>query len=245
MFLEFVAVDWWFVFSSLLWILGMAIILITLGYYDYSTSRKRIKLSDLLNSGSFKKYLILGLSFIIIGLPISLIRSGREASPKYFFVDYNVYDTGKIRPLEIVDHIGFENDELEMNTRNPAGENFQYPIESGSITMPWEGYVGTPFLKLSKGTYAIEFEARGSKAADEFAKIFVFLVALKKSMVGMQKLIETQELSEEMKSYRLKFEVNNELIGKIRVQFFNNGGDEKGGDRNVWIRGVKVSRIDD
>ncbi len=243
MFIEFVVVDWRLISANFLWILGAAIILITLSYHEFLASQKKIKFWNILMASSFKKYSILGLTLIALGLFFSPISSGGQTSSKFFFIDYNVFDSEKIKPVEFSESINFTNNEMEMNTKNPAGDNLQYPIENGLIVMPWNGYVGTPFIKLHKGNYIIEFEARGSRADNEFAKIFVFLVALKKRMLAMQKLFETKELSETMKTYSLKFEVEKETVGKIRIQFFNDGGDERAGDRNVWISGMKIHRI--
>lgn len=242
MFIEFVVVDWRLIFLNFLWILGAAIILITLSYHEFLASQKKIEFWHIFKASSFKKYSILGLILIALGLFLSPISSGRQTSSKYFFIDYNVFDSGRIKPIEFSESINFRNDEMEM--KNPAGDNLQYPIENGYIVMLWNGYVGTPFIKLFKGNYILEFEARGSKADNEIAKFFVFFVALKKRMLTMQKLLETKELSETMKTYSLKFEVEKKAVGKIRIQFYNDRVDEKGGDRNVWIRGMKIRRID-
>jgi len=245
MFIEFAAVDWWFIFNNSLWILGAAIVLITFSYHEYLVSRKKVKFLDILKTLSFKKYSILGLTLVVAGLSLSEINLGRKGLLKYIFVDYNVYDLRKIKALEFYQSKSFQNNELEMNIRNSTEDKFEYPIEKGLVVMAWNGYVGTPFLKLQKGNYIFEFEARGSKADNEYAKTLVFFVVLKRRMLTVQKLIEPQELSEEMRMYSFKFEVKKEEVGKIRIQFINDRVDDKGRDRNVWIRGVKISRVDD
>ena len=42
----------------------------------------------------------------------------------------------------------------------------------------------------------------------------------------------------------MKHEVKKRVEVKIILQFFNDGGDEKGGDRNIWIRNISIKKMD-
>jgi hypothetical protein len=108
--------------------------------------------------------------------------------------------------------------------------------------MPWNGGIGTPFFAVEEGDYSFEFDAQGSNAGGEFAKVLVYFAVLENGRLILRKLLGNLELTGQRNPYNFSFQAESARVGKIRIQFYNDGGDEKGGDRNVFIGNIKLKR---
>lgn len=235
MLLEYYTINWWLLLSNFIWILGAAIIIAAFSYIEFLIWKQKIKTIKFFTRRSFKKYLFLSLVLPVVGLILSSFNFSKNPSPsKFIFIDYNICDLGEIEKYYIGESLNISVYEMIMSRK--------YPVRNNKISMPWNGYIGTPFIKFASGHYAVEFEAYGSEAHHEFSKIYVFFLVMKNKKLVLNKIMKTIELKEK-KKYRLKFEVDENKIGKIRIQFFNDDGDEKGGDRNVWIGALKIIKI--
>lgn len=236
MFLEYYVIDWWWVISNFVWILGAAIILSAFSYYEFLTWRQKIRRTEIFRRTSFKKSFFLGLILLAAGLIFSLINFKNDSSlTRLKFIDTNIYNPNKIEKYDIGELLIISTHEMEMNKK--------YRIRNNLIEMPWSGYVGTPFINFASGHYTVEFEAHGSEAGNEFSKIWVIFLVIENKKLALHKFLKQIELTETKKKYSLKFEAEENKIGRIRIQFFNDGSDDKGGDRNVWIGKVKIRKL--
>jgi len=237
MFIEFHAIDWWLVIFNFVWILGAAIILSDFSYHEFLTKGKEIKLTDILKKSSFKKPLFAGVILLSIGIVFSSINSKNDyLLIRFTYIDYNIYDPAKIEKYDI-------GKLLNIPTHGMEVKNKKYRVSNNLIAMSWNGYVETPFIKFTCGHYALEFEAFGSEANNEFSKIVVALLVIKDKKLVLHNFIKIIGLTELKKGYRLKFEVEESKTGKIRVRFFNDFVGKKGNDRNVWIGGMKIEKL--
>jgi hypothetical protein len=236
MFIKYYVIDWWLLFSNFVWILGIAITIATFSYHEFLTMQQKVKKLEIFRKSSFKKSIFLGLILIGVGLFLTSLNSSNNfSSAKFRFIDYNIYKPEEIEKFDDGEALIISTHKMEMNKN--------YLISKNKISMWWNGYIGTPFMKFVSGQYAIEFEAYGSEALNEYSKILISFLVLKNKNLILKKLLKEIELTEIKRKYFLKFETEKNQIGRIRIQFFNDGGDEKGGDRNVWIEGLKIRKL--
>jgi tetratricopeptide (TPR) repeat protein len=101
------------------------------------------------------------------------------------------------------------------------------------IVMVWNVKFKTP--PFDKGKYLLNISARGSAAEGVFARLKVY---------NNEKLIETLYLEENYKIYRLNVESKEKF--SLFFEFDNDGGSpQTGEDRNIWMNGVYLEKLND
>jgi hypothetical protein len=242
MFIKYYSFDWLFLIMNAMWIIGGAFILTVVSYAEFLISRTKARRREIYATRSLKGWLVIGFILVISGYAFSPNESiiAKEA---FRFIDLKTYDIEDISARRIRAGEIFRNQDIEMLVKTDKGGLMRYPVDDATIIMPWNGCLGTPFIAFEKGKYALEFEAAGSEAGGEFAKILVYVVTLKKNRLSLRELLADQELSAERRPYSFTFQAEAGQLGKTRIQFHNDAGDEKGGDRNAFIGEIKIKKI--
>ena len=242
MFIKYYSFDWLFLFTNATWIIGGAIVLTAVSYIEYKIWQTKVRRRELYATRAVRTWIIMGFTLIVSGYALSPTESS-VAKEAFRFVDLKTYDMKAISASRINTEEVYRNQDIEMYIKNDTGEFKRYPFDDATITMPWNGCLGTPFVAFEKGRYALEFEASGSEARGEFAKIFVYIVTLKKGRLSLRERLADQELSAERRTFSFTFLAEAGQLGKAIIQFHNDAGDEKGGDRNVFISKIKIKKI--
>ena len=94
------------------------------------------------------------------------------------------------------------------------------------------GTISTGEGQLTKGSYEIRLTAKGSQAYMEYPALKVMI---------NRRLLETVRLDSNFTTYRIPFVLEENDAVRIRLRFDQDGLDDKGNDRNVFIRKVTVS----
>jgi hypothetical protein len=242
MFIQYYSFDWLFLFANAAWIIGGALILTVANYAEFLISRKKARRREIYATRSVRTWLFIGLIVVVSGYALSTNESiiAKEA---FRFIDLKNYDMKAISVRQIKTEEVFRNQDIEMFVKTDKDGFIRYPFDGATIAMLGNSCLGTPYVAFEKGQYALEFEASGSEAGGEFAKILVYIVTLKKNRLSLRELLADQEVSAEGRPYSFTFTAEADQIGKVIIQFHNDFMDEKGGDRNVFIGKIKIKKI--
>jgi hypothetical protein len=243
-FIKYYSFDWLFLFTNAMWIIGGAFILTVISYAEFLISRKKSRRRELYAARSVRNWLFIGFILVVSGYALSP-NEYFIAKETLHFVDLKTYDIKAISARQIRSEEPFSYQDIEMLIVTDKDDYRRYPFDDATATiiMGWDGLLGTPFVAFEKGEYALEFEASGSEAGGEFAKILVFIVTLKKIRLSLKELLADQDLSAKRRLYSFTFQAEAGQVGKARIQFHNDALDEKGGDRNVFIGKIKIKKI--
>lgn len=236
MFIKFYTLDWWYLLTHFLWILGAAIVLATFSYYEFLARREKKRFREYLKRGPFKKFILAG--FMMIGIAIFLAPyryREQSLSDRFIFIDYNVYDLESIDREELIDQLVIPADDTVMSRK--------YKVRKNLVIMNRNGYVETPFFEIKKGHYEVEFEAYGSETRGEFSKVIVAFLALEKKGLVVHDALKIIELSDKREIYRVIFEAKKDVAGKFRIQFFNSRVDDKRKRRGIWMGQIEIRRM--
>jgi hypothetical protein len=96
------------------------------------------------------------------------------------------------------------------------------------------GTISTPAGELDKGRYEVTVVAKGSQAYHVYPTLKVML---------NRKLLQEVQLDSSFSVYHLPFVLEGKDAIRIRVRFDQDGGDDQGNDRNVYIRKILVSPV--
>ncbi len=126
--------------------------------------------------------------------------------------------------------------------------NREFPVEHGSLGMYWAGAITTPAFHTSPGSYLFRWRARGSVAGGEHSKLKATLLEYKYMWYWYGEVIpraeEVLELTSEVESYELRFEIADETDVALRLEFINDLQlPESGEDRNVWLEPVSLVKM--
>ena len=115
-------------------------------------------------------------------------------------------------------------------------------MKNNTMVLFWDGYIRTPFLHFKKGNYMIEFQAKGSKAEEEYSRIKVEFETPDKNNYLVTKAEHYFELTDKMEPYRMSIQTPADTIGRIRITYFNDLylPETKEG-RDVWIRNLMTA----
>jgi hypothetical protein len=115
-------------------------------------------------------------------------------------------------------------------------------MKDNTMVLFWDGFIHTPFIRFKKGDYKLEFEAKGSRAKDECAKIKVEFAVPDENNYLITRTVKYIELTGVMKRYRIDFKTGTDTPGKIRITYFNDlyVPEVKEG-RDVWLKNLTIS----
>jgi hypothetical protein len=96
------------------------------------------------------------------------------------------------------------------------------------------GTISTPRGEFEKGEYQVILTARGTQAAGVYPTAKVLL---------NHKNLRELHLDSSFSTYRVPFTLETKTIISIQLLFDQDGVDEKGNDRNIYIRNMAVDTV--
>lgn len=229
-----------FILLNAIWIFGISLFIWKLSWSisDIKNVSKQYKHRFLKNKAVAFLWI-----FIVVICIVAMPDNTKVTKEKFRFIDDSDYLEEKCIIIKNENQIAFTNADLEMRLKNDETSSAKYPYDDSTVVMPWNGYIGTPSMDMEKGQYILDFRAKGTIAENKPARIHVFLIAMKDEKTVLEKLYESIILEEQERLYEYRFILKNNLLRKIRIQFINDGGDLRGGDRNVYISNIKIRRM--
>ena len=237
---EIIQINWLLLTGPFLWILGIAVTLALLGYMEFLTSYGQIKRSEFFKKPVFKNGMLISIGLIITGLILYLLKL---PSQKLIAVKIEKPKTFTVTQLPAIEGSRqFSPNELEIDPHNKSHVLNNEKMKDNTMVLFWDGYIHTPFVRFKKGDYKLEFEAKGTRAKEEYAKIKVEFDVPDKNNYLITRTVKYIELTGRMKPYRIDFKTETDTIGKIRITYFNDlhVPEEKEG-RDVWLKNLTIS----
>ena len=102
------------------------------------------------------------------------------------------------------------------------------------INIEANGIISSNQISFEKGKYELNIKAKGTEAYNVFATIHIFF---DKKQIGELALTDT------LKSFRMNFDSEQSKKASIEVKFDQDGKDEKGHDRDVFIDSISINPI--
>jgi len=235
--------DWKVASLNLIWIAGIAIVLFYLSLWDFVRHDKGSKFGAIFSDRSTKVGLALGAAVVITGYAIAPNDWGLRTATQGIFVDLASYILSPGQAAVLGDEEPIALYRMEMIFNNPKDHPGRYPKDERFIIMPWNGAVGTPFFRFARGSYALDFEGAGTEAEGENARVYVYLVSWEDQRLRMEKMLEEIRFEKEPKIYSVRFDVTEEMIGKVRIQFFNDGGGAEGRGKDARVGGFRLKKV--
>jgi hypothetical protein len=241
---ETVYINWLLPASHFLWILGAAILLtmLAIALFQYTPATILKEWRQLISKPSVKIFQVIAFGLILAGLLVNLFKI---PSPNLVVVKINpkASDIQLLPEISIDPHLFSPND-LKMDPMNKSHPINGKDRKDDLLTLFWDGHVSTSFQRFTKGNYIIRFQARGTEANREFAKIKIEFESpdTHKIMVTRNRLYI--DLTSDMQNYEFSFTCPADNIGRIRITYFNDfqvAGTHKG--RDVWIKEISLQKI--
>ncbi len=116
--------------------------------------------------------------------------------------------------------------------------NLSKPYKGNPLGMWWNGSVTTPIYSLTKNSYNLIVNAKGTKAFDEFAKlkIQVFKPGGGTNSILAEKTVDTKQ---NFTDFSLPFEIKEDENISFVFSFINDKGREKPKeDRNIYLKSI-------
>jgi hypothetical protein len=182
---------------------------------------------------------LVGVGLIISGF---LLNYAKIPSRQLIVVKIDKQKLPGLRSISTEAPILFLPKQLKMNPQNKNHILNNEKMKDNTMALLWDGYIQTPFIEFKKGDYAIEFQARGTRAEEEFSKLKIEFEIPDKNNYLHTTASTYIELTGKMKTYRMDFQTTTNTIGRIRITYFNDIYiPETGEGRDVWIRGVTIT----
>ncbi len=235
---EIIKINWLLLVAPFLWISGVAVLIAQLGHMEFLCTSKKRKRREFLKKPSFKTSMWVSTGLIASGL---LLYAAKIPSNKLIVVKIDRQNAIPLRTV-LNDPIRFSPQELKMDSHNRGHIINNEKMTEETMVLFWDGYIESPFLQFKKGLYTLEFQAKGSKAEEEFSQLKVEFEIPDKNDYMCTSSGTYIELTGKMKTYRFHFQTGNDTIGRIRIGYFNDlyVPNTKEG-RDVWIKELTIS----
>ena len=182
---------------------------------------------------------LIGAGLIIGGF---LLNYAKIPSRQLIVVKIDRQKLPRLRSMPTEAPIPFSPGELKMNPQNKSHILNNEKMKDNTMALLWDGFIQTPFIEFKKGDYAIEFQARGSRAEEEFSKLKIEFEIPDKNNYMCTTTSTYIELTGKMETYRMDFQTTADTIGRIRITYFNDiyiPGTGEG--RDVWLREIMIT----
>lgn len=242
---ETVYINWLLLISHFLWILGAAVMLASISIAIFVTHRQSSG-----KAGTFKEYIknptfqwAVWCSALLLLLGVVLFQF---KLPSQNLVAVKVTPIANGKALMVMDDIpiSLAPGALNIDTQNKSHPLNNKKMKNDTISLFWDGFVSTPFMHYTKGVYRFDFNARGTKADNEFAKIKVeFEASDRFNYLKTRKKVYIT-LNNNMNRYSVSFPITQNTIGRVRITYFNDvqmADSLKG--RDVWLQGISITTI--
>ena len=235
---ETIHINWLLLVSPFLWTLGCAVIVALLGHMQFLNASTGIKCRDFIKKPLFKKGVLISICLIVSGL---LLNFAKIPSDKLIAVKLNPQNRGPLKILS-AGPLYLSPQELEMDAHNKSHILNNEKMKNSTMVLFWDGYIRTPFLRLKRGSYTITFQAKGSKADEEYSRIKIEFEIPDKNDYLVTEAEHYFQLTDKMETYRINIQTPADTLGRIRITYFNDLYLPKTKEgRDVWIRNLVIA----
>lgn len=237
---ETIQINWLLMVAPFLWILGIAVFVALAGVMHFSRITAAMKYRDFIKKPFTRTGCLVGVGLIISGF---LLNYAKIPSHQFIVVKVNKQKLPPLGSISTEYPILFSPKELKMNPQNKIHILNNEKMTDNTMVLFWDGYIQTPFIEFKKGDYAIEFQAKGSRAKDEFSKLKIEFEIPDKNNYMCTTAGTYIELTGKMEIYRMNFQTTANTIGRIRITYFNDIYIPKTGEgRDVWIKDPEIKK---
>jgi hypothetical protein len=235
---EIIQINWLMLVAPFLWILGLAVFVALASLMHFSRVSAALKYRDFIKKPFTRIGCLIGAGLIISGFLLNYAKI-----PSHQLIAVKI-DKQKLPPLRSItpgDLILFSPKELIMNSQNKNHILNNEKMKANTMVLLWDGFIQTPFIEFKQGNYAIEFQAKGSGAEEEFSKVKIEFEIPGKNNYLCTTASTYIELTGKLETYRMDFQTTANTIGRIRITYFNDIYiPETGEGRDVWIREIMI-----
>ncbi len=243
---ELVKINWIMLAAPFLWAFGISIALSLGAIMEYLRIKEGLNRKEFIKKPLHKNCFLLSAGLILLGIVLFPFKIPHD---KLIVVQLenrnpniiNKWEGRKLEPPE--KSIRFTPDDMKMDAHNKSHILNNEKRKEDTMVLFWDGYIQSPFVKFNPGLYGLTFEAKGSKAEDEYSMIKVEFESPDEKGYLISHAVQYIELSRKFKQYRVKFDTVSEMLGRIRITYFNDvyiPGKKKG--RDVWINNISIER---
>jgi hypothetical protein len=236
---ETIQINWLLLLAPFLWILGIAVFVALAGTMHFSRVSTALKYRDFIKKPFTRMGCLIGAGLIIGGF---LLDYAKIPSRQLIVVKIDKQKLPRLRSMPTEAPILFSPGELKMNPQNKSHILNNEKMKDNTMVLLWDGFIQTPFIEFKKGDYVIEFQARGSRAEEEFSKLKIEFEIPDKNNYMCTTTSTYIELTGKMETYRMDFQTTDDTIGRIRIAYFNDiyiPGTGEG--RDVWLREIMIT----
>ena len=237
---ETIQINWLLLMAPFLWILGVAVFVALAGVMHFSRASTALKYRDFIKNPFPRIGILVGVGLIISGF---LLNYAKIPSRQLIVVKIDKQKLPPLRTISTGTPILFSPKELKMNPQNKCHILNNEKMKNNTMALLWDGYIQTPFIEFKKGDYVIEFQAKGTRAEEEFSKLKIEFEIPDKNNYLCTTAGTYVELTGKMEIYRMDFQTTANTIGRIRITYFNDvyiPGTGEG--RDVWIKDLNINR---
>ena len=238
---ETIQINWLLLLAPFLWILGIAVFVALAGMMHFSRVSTALKYRDFIKKPFTRMGCLIGVGLIIGGF---LLNFAKIPSRQLIVVKIDKQKLPRLRRMPTEASILFSPKELKMNPQNKSHILNNEKMKDNTMVLLWDGFIQTPFIEFKKGDYAMEFQAKGARAEEEFSRLKIEFEIPDKNNYMCTTTSTYIELTGKMETYHMDFQTTADTIGRIRITYFNDiyiPGTGEG--RDVWIKEVKICVI--
>lgn len=240
--IELIKINWLAVVSGLLWITGLS--LAVAGLYRMKFLFLKLKKSlipkDSRESSFSKRLFLMSAVLVVTGGLLTLFKM--PSSHLLVTKLLNVDETKCIH-MDREEELAFSVKDLKLDPLNRAHKRNRTDVRDNTAVLFYSGYIKTPVIKFEAGDYVTVFDARGSKAWEEFSMLKIEFETLDPGDYLTAKKSKYIQLTGNMKPLSLVFKVETPVIGRVKLSFVND--DLEPGlikDRNAWVKDIKIKK---
>ncbi len=239
---ELIKINWIAVVSGLLWITGISLGLAGFSRMEFLFLRhkKAMAPGDSREDFFSKRLFLICVVLIVVGGLLNLFKMPSE---NLLVTRLSNVDETKCININMGEELAFSHKDLKLDPLNRKHKRNRTGIRDNTAVLFYDGYIKTPFIKFEAGYYVINFDARGSKAWEEFSILKIEFETLDPNQYLIAKNSKYIQLTRKMKSWSMGCKVEAPIIGRVKVSFVNDDLEPGGKrDRNAWVKDIKIRK---
>ena len=185
-----------------------------------------------------KRLFLICVILIVTGVLLNLFKM-----PSENLLVTKLSNVDETKCIKMGEELAFSHKDLNLNRLNRKHKRNRTDIRDNTVVLFYDGYIKTPFIKFEEGYYVINFDARGSKAWEEFSILKIEFERLDPNHYLIAKKSKYIQLTRKVKPWSMEFWVEAPIIGRVKVSFVNDDLEPGGKrDRNAWVKNIKIRK---
>jgi hypothetical protein len=234
---ETIQINWMLLLGPLCWVLGIAVAVGLAASMEYRRATRGTARQEYIKTKTAKTGLAASVVLVLTGL---LLYQFKLPVQQLIAVRVQPNENFHAKPMPD-ESFAFLPADLKMDGHNKSHILNNEKMTDSTMVLLWDGYIQTPYVQFKEGDYRIEFQARGTRARDEFSRLKVVFETPDNNRYLVTRAKKYIELSGKMVRYWMTFRVKTGTIGRVRISYFNDLylPETKQG-RDVWIRQLTI-----